>query len=66
MAFVGSSSDFKNNNFLLSLKQQQYLVKIMFSCIHFPEVPYSPKIMKEKNVFYTGKQSGLTGMKYSK
>ena len=31
--------------FLLSLKQQQNLMKIMFSCIHFPIWPYPPKIM---------------------
>ena len=31
--------------FLLSLKQQQNLMKIMFSCIHFPVWPYPPKIM---------------------
>ena len=48
--------------FLLSLKQQQNLMKIMFSCIHFPIWPYLPKIMREKNVFYTGKLYGLTGM----
>ena len=29
--------------FLLSLKQQQNLVKIMFSCIHFPICPYPPQ-----------------------
>ena len=28
--------------FLLSLKQQQNLMKIMFSCIHFPTWPYPP------------------------
>ena len=28
--------------FLLSLKQQQNLMKIMFSCIHFPIWPYPP------------------------
>ena len=33
--------------FLLSLKQQQNLMKIMFSCIHFPVWPYPPKIMKK-------------------
>ena len=47
--------------FLLSLKQQQNLVKIMLSCIHFPIWPYPPK-NNEKNVFYTGKLYGLTGM----
>ena len=34
--------------FLLSLKQQN-LMKIMFSCIHFPIWPYPPKIMIFKN-----------------
>ena len=33
--------------FLLSVKQQQNLMKIMFSCIHFPVWPYPPKIMKK-------------------
>ena len=47
--------------FLFSLKQQQNLMKIVFSCTHFPILPYPPKIMK-KNVFYTGKLYGLTGM----
>ena len=46
--------------FLLSLKQQQNLMKIMFSCIHFPIWPYPPRIMKK--LFYTGKLYGLTGM----
>ena len=32
--------------FLLSLKQQN-LMKIIFSCIHFPIWPYLPKIMKK-------------------
>ena len=40
--------------FLLSLKQQQNLMKIMFSCIHFPLWPYPPQI-KIKTVFYTSK-----------
>ena len=31
--------------FLLSLKQQQNLMKIMFSCICFPVWPHPPKIM---------------------
>ena len=37
--------------FLLSLKQQQNLMKIMFSCIHFPIIlwPHPPKIMIFKN-----------------
>ena len=47
--------------FLLSLKQQQNLMKIMFSCIHFPVWQYPPKIMILK-CFYTGKLYGLTGM----
>ena len=47
--------------FLLSLKQQQNLMKIMFSCIHFPIWPYHPKIILKK-VFYTSKLYGLTGM----
>ena len=47
--------------FLLSLKQQQNLMKIMFSCIHFPIWPYPPQI-NEKPVFDTGKLYGLTGM----
>ena len=47
--------------FLLSLKQQQNLMKIMFSCIHFPAWPYPPQ-NNEKNVFYTGKLYRLTGM----
>ena len=41
MEFIGVFSVF-----LLSLKQQQNLTKIMFSCIHFPVWPYPPKIMK--------------------
>ena len=60
MACVGCS--FNNfSSFLLSLKQQQNLMKIMFSCIHFPIWPYPPKIM-QKNVFYTSKLYGLTDM----
>ena len=47
--------------FLLSLKQQQNLIKIMFSCIHFPMWPYPPKLMIFL-LFYTGKLYGLTGM----
>ena len=46
--------------FLFSLKQQQNLMKIMFSCTHFPVWPYPQKIMKK--LFYTGKLYGLTGM----
>ena len=41
MAFIGCSFD-SFSVFLLSLKQQQNLMKIMFSCIHFPVGPYSP------------------------
>ena len=37
--------------FLLSLKRQQNLMKILFSCIHFPIWPYPPKIMREKKYF---------------
>ena len=33
--------------FLVSLKQQQNLMKIMFSCTHLPIWPYLPKIMKK-------------------
>ena len=36
-------------------------MKIIFSCIHFPVWPYPPQ-NNEKNVFYTGKLYGLTGM----
>ena len=46
MACVSCSFD-SFSIFLLSLKQQQNLVKIMFSCIHFPIWPYPPKIMKK-------------------
>ena len=63
MACVGCSFD-SFSVFLLSLKQQQNLMKIMFSCIHFPVWPYPPKIMRE-NVFYIGKLYGLTGMLYT-
>ena len=51
--------------FLLSLKQQQNLMKIMFSCIHFPEWPYPPQ-NNEKAVFYTGELYGLTGREIRK
>ena len=60
MAFNGCSFD-SFSIFLLSLKQQQKLMKIMFSCIHFPVWPYPPKIMK-KLYFILGKLYGLTGM----
>ena len=46
MACVGCSFD-SFSVFLLSLKHQQNLMKIMFSCIHFPVWPYPPKIMKK-------------------
>ena len=46
IACVGCSFD-SFSVFLLSLKQQN-LMKIMFSCIHFPIWPYIPKIMIEK------------------
>ena len=53
--------------FLFSLKQQQNLMKIMFSCIHFPIWPYHPKTKTNKTtVFYTGKLYGLTGMELNK
>ena len=52
MAFIGCSFD-SFSVFLLSLKQQQNLMKIMFSCIHFPVWPYPPKIMIFY-IFYTG------------
>ena len=61
MAFIGCLFDSFSIS-LLSLKQQQNLMKILFSCIHFPVWPYPPKIMK-KTVLYTGKLYGLTGMK---
>ena len=46
MTCVGWSFDIFSI-FLLSLKQQQNLMKIMFSCIHFPVWPYPPEIMKK-------------------
>ena len=49
-------------NLFASLKQQQNLMKMMFSCIHFPVWPYPPEIMKKKEVFYTGELYGLAGM----
>ena len=49
-------------NLFASFKQQQNLMKIMFSSIHFPIWPYPPKIMKN-NVFYTSKLYGLTDMR---
>ena len=49
LAMVCVSCSFNSFSiFWLSLKQQQNLMKIMFSCIHFPIWPYSPKIM----IFY--------------
>ena len=54
MAFIGCLFD-SFSVFLLNLKQQQNLMKIIFSCIHFPVWPYPPKTMK--------KLYGLTGMK---
>ena len=52
--------------FFLSLKQQN-LMKILFSCIHFPVRPYPspPPPKKKKRVkteFYTSKLYGLTGI----
>ena len=69
MACVGCSLN-SFSVFLLSLKQQQNLMKIMFSCIHFPVWPYPPQNNERKTtttttkttVFYTGKGNGLTGM----
>ena len=58
MVFIGCSFDVFSI-FLLSLKNK--IMKIMFSCIHFPVWPYPPKIMN-KNVFYIGKLYGLTDM----
>ena len=46
MVCVGCSFD-SFSIFLLSLKQQQNLMKIMFSCINFPIWPYPPQIMKK-------------------
>ena len=62
IAFIGCSFD-RFSIFLLNLKQQQNLMKIMFSCIHFPVWPYPPILWEKKNAFYTGKLYGLTGMK---
>ena len=39
-------------SFLLSLKQQQNLMKIMFSCICFPVWPHPPKIMEKKKKYF--------------
>ena len=58
MACIGCSFN-SFSVFLLSLKQQQNLMKIMFSCIHFPIWPYPPKILKK--LFYTGKLYGWSG-----
>ena len=43
MVCVGCSFD-SFSIFLLTLKQQQNLMVIMFSCVHFPIWPYPPKI----------------------
>ena len=60
VACVGCS--FNNFSvFLLCFTQPQNLMKLMFSCIHFPVWPYPPKIMIFF-IFYTGKLYGLTGM----
>ena len=48
-------------NLFAQLKTKQNLMKIMFSCIHFPIWPYPLKIMIFY-IFYTGKLYGLTGM----
>ena len=61
-ASVGCSFD-SFSIFLLSLKQQQNLLKIIFSCIHFA-VWFPPPQNNGKNpVFYTSKLYGLTGMR---
>ena len=60
MACVGSLFD-NFSIFLLRLKQQQTLMKIVSSCIHFPIWPYPPIIMIFLK-FYSGKPYGLTGM----
>ena len=60
MASVGCSFD-SFSIFLLSLKQQQNIMKIMFSCIHFPIIIAISPENNEKNVFYTSKLYGLTG-----
>ena len=44
MRFLSLSAQFFN--LFASLKQQQNLMKIMFSCIHFPVWPYPCRIMK--------------------
>ena len=59
MACVGCSFN-SFSIFLLSLKQQQNLMKVIFSCIHFSIWPYLPPMIF-KNI-YTGKLYGLTGM----
>ena len=66
MAFIGCSFD-SFSIFLLSLKQQQNLMKIKFSCIHFPVWPYPPQIMKKLyfilvNCMGKHTHNGLTGM----
>ena len=50
--------------FLLGLKQQQNLIKIVF-LYPFSGMAISPQ-NNEKNVFYTGKLYGLTGMRIPK
>ena len=59
MVCVSCSFDSFSISFLLSLKQQN-LMKIMFSCIHFPIWPYPSQIMKK--LFCTSKLYGLTGI----
>ena len=51
MACVGCSFSIFSNC-LLSLKQQQNLMKIIFSCIHFPIWPYPPRIMGGKKLYF--------------
>ena len=50
MAFIGCSFD-SFSIFLLSLKQQQNLMKIMFSCIHFSIWPPPPPPPMKKLYF---------------
>ena len=60
LAMVSVGCSFNSfSNFLFSLKQQQNLMKSVFSCIHFSLWPYPPKIIIFFK-FYTGKLYGLT------
>ena len=51
MTFISCSFD-SFSIFLFSLKQQQNLMKIMFSCIHFPVRPYPPQIMEKQQLYF--------------